>query len=34
MTTNFDYNQLQQFSHSELIEQVLMLQDYINNKQN
>ena len=34
MTTNFDYNQLQQFSHSELIEQVLMLQDYINNKSN
>lgn len=31
MTTNLDYNLLQQFSHSELIEQVLMLQDYINN---
>ena len=30
-TTNFDYNQLQQWSHSELIEQVQLLQDYINN---
>lgn len=32
MTTNFDYNQLQQWSHSELIEQIQLLQDYINNK--
>jgi hypothetical protein len=32
MTTNFDYNLLQQWSNSELIEQILLLQDYINNK--
>ena len=30
MTTNFDYNQLQQWSNSELIEQILLLQDFIN----
>ncbi len=32
MTTNFDYNQLQQWSNSELIEQILLLQDFINNE--
>ena len=31
MTTNFDYNQLQQWAEWELIEQILLLQDYINN---
>lgn len=31
MTTTFDYNLLQQWSNSELIEQILLLQDYINN---
>ena len=30
MTTNFDYNQLQQWSNSDLIEQILLLQDFIN----
>jgi len=30
MTNNFDYNQLQQWSNSDLIEQILLLQDYIN----
>ena len=29
MTNDFDYNQLQQWSNSELIEQILLLQDYI-----
>jgi len=31
MTTNFEYNQLQQWAEWELIEQILLLQDYINN---
>ncbi len=31
MTTTFEYNLLQQWSNSELIEQILLLQDYINN---
>ena len=31
MTTNFDYNHLQQWAEWELIEQILLLQDYINN---
>jgi hypothetical protein len=30
MTTDFNYNQLQQWSNSDLIEQILLLQDYIN----
>jgi len=29
MNNDFDYNQLQQWSNSELIEQILLLQDYI-----
>jgi hypothetical protein len=31
MTTNFNYNQLQQWSNKDLIEQVLLLQVFINN---
>ena len=31
MTTNFDYNQLQQWAEWELIDQILLLQDFINN---
>ena len=31
MTTNFDYNHLQQWAEWELIEQILLLQDFINN---
>ena len=31
MTTNFDYNQLQLWAEWELIEQILLLQDFINN---
>ena len=31
MTTNLNYNQLQEWSNSELIEQILLLQDFINN---
>ena len=30
-STNFTYDKLQQWSHSELVEQVKLLQDYINN---
>lgn len=30
MTTDFNYDQLQQWSNSDLIEQILLLQDYIN----
>jgi hypothetical protein len=30
MTTNLNYNQLQEWSNSELIEQILLLQDFIN----
>ena len=31
MNTNFNYNQLQQWSNKDLIEQVLLLQNHINN---
>lgn len=30
MTTNLNYNQLQEWSNSDLIEQILLLQDFIN----
>ena len=30
-STNFTYDELQQWSHSELVERVKLLQDYINN---
>ena len=30
MTTDFNYDQLQQWSNSDLIEQILLLQDFIN----
>ena len=32
MTTTLTYNQLQEFSNSELIEQILLLQEFINSE--